>query len=199
MTLHRRHILAFAMAAALMAGAPASADISSALDACLDHDLDIPARSDALVDRGWVADPDEAALASARAHALILTRMSGFDETSWATLYMQAEAMAKAGSSRSEGRIFLTQDTDTLTLEKNATGLQTCLYVGQEQDLSALQTVLDNKAISKAGVIRRIRGEAFRALVTAHSLDPDTAQTGFPEPLAYTTTFSVVLDRTEGS
>ena len=182
-----------------MAAAPAMADLSSALDACLDHGLDIPARAEALESEGWVTDPDANALIRARTHAIILTRMSGFDDTSWATLYMQAEAMAKASSASSEGRIFLMQDADTLTLEKNATGLQTCLYVGKTQDLSPVRAVLDNKAVSKAGVIRRLRGEAFRALVTAHSHAPDIAETGFPEPLSYTTTISVVLDRTEGS
>lgn len=175
------------------------ADLSSALDACLDHGLDIPARAENLSANGWNTDPDTRKVAEARAHALILTRMSGFNDAAWATLFQQAQAMTNAGTSSSDGRVFLTQDTDTLTLEKNSTGLQTCLYVGQSQDLSPIQAVLDGKAVSKAGVIMRLRGEAFRAIVTAHSLAPETAKTGFPEPLAYTTTFSVILDRSEGS
>ena len=75
--------------------------------------------------------------------------------------------------------------------------LQTCLYLGGDPDMSAVDALLDGSILRQIDDVLRIRGDGPKSLIVAHGLGDD-ARAFFDPPLRFAMTFTVVLDRQPG-
>lgn len=175
---------------------PAFANMAQALTTCLDTSLTIETRAKTLTQSGWRQSNNQAKAISALAHGVLLGGLDTQNPAKWAEEQEWAQKTAKGLRDKRgfDGVTFLTTDQATLTLEKNRSGLDTCLYTGNDADLAAADAAIDASSPRRIGPLQHIRGEANKAVVLAYALDADQVGS-FPEPLAYTTTFTVVLDR----
>lgn len=180
----------------------AFADMQTALDLCLDSNLTLDARGDAFADHGWMRDGNTEAIDAALAHAILISGIAPNDPESWAESQSRSAtiAMRMRGNRGYEDVQFLANDAigETITIEPNGSGLATCLYVGQDHSLAALSAILPEDTIRQTGPQMSIRGETGNGVVIAYALSADAVDQ-FAVPLAYSSTFTVVLDRTEGS
>ena len=182
--------------AALFLSTPALANMDEALTTCLDTTLTIETRAQTLTQSGWTPSQDQTLAISSLAHGVLFGSLDAQAREKWADDQKWAQKVARGLRDKRgfDGVTFLTTDQATLTLEKNRSGQDTCLYTGNDADLAAVDAVIDATTPSRTGPLQHIRGEAKKAVVLAYGLDADQAG-AFPEPLSFTTTFTVVLDR----
>lgn len=180
----------------------AFADMQTALDLCLNSDLTLDARAEAFADKGWVPYGDTKAIDAALAHAILISGLAPNDPESWSESQSRSTTIATRmrGNRGYDNVRFLANDRlgETITIEPNGSGLATCLYVGQEHTLTALNTFLPENTIRQTGPQLSIRGETGNGVVIAYAMT-EAAVDKFVAPLVYSATFTVVLDRTEGS
>ena len=192
-----------AICAAILAPAvPAGADMAVALEACLNSDLTIPERAETLRDAGWNVSENKSLMDASLAHGVLFGSLDGLAPKTWGETQSWAADVA-IGLRRKKGydKVVFLLDADrsaSLTLEPNRSALATCLYTGDEGDLGPVLSRLDGAIPRTFGPFQAVRGEARKSIVLAYAISPDHAG-DFPKPLTYTATFTVVLDRSEGS
>ena len=175
---------------------PALANMDEAPTTCLDTTLTIETRAEALSQSGWAHSPDQTLAISALAHGVLFSSLDAQAPEKWAGDQKWAQKVAKGLRDKRgfDGVTFLTTDQATLTLEKNRSGQDTCLYTGNDANLAAVDAIIDATTPSRTGALQHIRGEAKKAVVLAYALDAEQAAQ-FPILLNFTSTFTVVLDR----
>ncbi len=174
--------------------------MAQALEYCLDNDISLQERAERLEAEGWSRTADTNIADVALSHALLLSRVKATEPDTWAT--EQAKSAKIAASLRKskgyEEANTLFSDDHVVTIEPNRSGLSTCLYVGPASDLQVAKNMLPDSALRMTGPMSLIRGETSDGVLIAYSL-PAEISDHFPDPLTYLSTFTVVLDRTEGT
>ena len=196
--MRRRSALMTMAIAILPVQAMGASGLGQALALCIDETHDLDSRAAAFVNAGWERDISKATSDTALVHALILSRIDPGNTASWAREQETSNQIASRFRERrgyDRAQVLSTDGRrETVTLEPNGSGLETCLYTGPGDDLSPFEELLAPSQVLIAGPRRSIRGDFPGGTVVAHAIDPSTASS-FPEPLSYTATFTVVLDR----
>lgn len=184
-------IASLTLIAALCAVSPANADTAKVLDLCLDTDLVPEERIEALQADGWDIADGQQALRT----ALTLTWIDATNPATWQATYEEAQALAVEGI-QDANVTYLAQDDDSagVFVGRGRTALQTCLYLDDDPDLTALDAALDGSIVRKIGDVSRIRGDGVKSLISAHALS-DAGRDQFMPRLSYGLTFTVELDR----
>ncbi|MGR3513008.1 MAG: hypothetical protein ACU0GG_09605 [Paracoccaceae bacterium] len=171
----------------------AAADTARVLDLCLDTRLALEDRVEALQRDGWREAGDAG---EAFAVALTLTQLSAGKPEQWGDILERARGPAGAATNSTQ---FLSAPVggNAVFIGRNAQGLQTCLFLGDQLDTAPLVTELDGSILRTIGEVTRIRGEGFKSLITAHGMS-EAGRKMFTPRLAYAMTFTVVLDRQPG-
>ena len=190
---HSAGKLTLGICACLLSVTTAMAGTADVLALCLDTDLRPEDRAERLLSKGWhLEGTPEQALAT----ALTLTRMKASDPEGWQEVQ---EASAQTALTMIGDDVFLstTDGQEAVFFGRDRTGLQTCLYLGSDPDLSALVAALDGSIVRTIGEVSRIRGDGVKSLISAHAIS-DHGRAVFDPALPFTLTFTVVLDRQPG-
>lgn len=145
-----------------------------------------------LQEDGWKQTQNaEVALAT----ALTLTRMSAGKPETWLEVQKESIRDAKIATDESDAKFLENpSQTSVVFIGRDRGGLQTCLYLDENPDLSALAEALDGSIIRTIGHVSRIRGDGVKSLISAHAIS-EKGRDQFAPPLPYALTFTVVLDR----
>ena len=193
-------IAALAAAGALM-GSPAPADMASALSLCLNTKLDIPSRAAAFKAQKWAILIEEHNTHEIFTAGTTLATLDALDPSGWSDTrsYASGRSEELVKSSMSGGAFVLrtADNRAAVVLQRNALGLQTCLYAGNDPSLDPVVQILDGSILRKIGPIYRIRGDGPKSSISAHYLGEEGRALIDP-PIAYSSTFTLVLDRQPG-
>ena len=178
----------------------AHAGMDQALSHCLDSALSIDDRAIQLQQDGWAISDGTELTDAALIHALLISGLKPTEPDGWAESQEKAQTIAERLRSRRgyDAATTLFLDDHVVTIEPNGSGLSTCLYVGPSTDLQAAKAMIPDAPLRMTGPMSLLRGETSNGVLIAYSLPTDLSDR-FPDPLEYLATFTVVLDRTEGS
>jgi|GEM_PF-4014910 hypothetical protein len=182
---------ALTIAVTLFAVSPTFADTAKVLDLCLNTNLIPEERIEVLQSSGWQGAHGQDALTA----ALTLTWISAGDPTGWADTFAKAQGLS--GEGLREANVTYLESPDAragVFVGRGRSGLQTCLFLGDNPDLSALDRALDGSIIRTIGEVSRIRGDGVKSLISAHALS-DQGREQFTPRLRFGLTFTVELDR----
>ncbi len=170
------------------------ADTGRVLDLCLDTSLTPEARLEVLSGDGW----READGTVAFAVALTLTRVNSGAPEGWADVLADSLNTAPRAIDGGDATyIAALDDSAGVFIGRNRTGLQICLYLGDDPDMSPLAGALDGSIVRTIGEVSRIRGDGVKSLISAHAMT-DQGRAVFEPALPFGLTFTVVLDRQPG-
>lgn len=131
----------------------------------------------------------------ALATALTLTRMSAGKPETWLEVQEKSARDVSIALNESDAKFLENpSQTSAVFIGRDRSGLQTCLYLDENPDLSALAKALDGSIIRTIGHVSRIRGDGVKSLIGAHAIS-EKGRDQFAPPLPFALTFTVVLDR----
>ena len=173
-------------------GLPAqAAQTERVLDLCLDTKVLPEDRIATLQAEGWRQTDGLLAMTV----ALTLIRLNSGEPEGWKETHLDSADLAKSGL-RIANVTYLQNAANTagVFIGRGQLGLQTCLFVGDDPDLSALDNALDGSIIRTIGEVSRIRGDGVKSLISAHAMTND-GRAVFDPYLPFGLTFAVELDR----
>lgn len=180
------------LAACICLATPSLAQTETVLELCLDTSVTPETRVEKLLENGWKPTKNEE---NALATALTLTRMSAGKPETWSEVQEESTKDASMALGESNVKFFENpSNTSAVFIGRDRSGLQTCLYLDENPDLSALEKALDGSIIRTIGEVSRIRGDGVKSLISAHAIS-EKGRHRFAPPLPYALTFTVVLDR----
>ncbi|MEM8802262.1 MAG: hypothetical protein AAGF55_06980 [Pseudomonadota bacterium] len=173
-----------------------ASDTARVLELCINPDETPETRVDHLRAEGWQTGGDAL---PALTVAITLPRINAGNATNWEADRDFAQARAQDAIAREPDTVML-QSPDgaaVVFVGRNTLGLQTCLYLGPDSDLAPISAALDGKPPSRIDTVARLRGEAFKSLISAHAMSAE-GRARFDPPLAYGMSFATQLDRQPG-
>ncbi|MEL7025607.1 MAG: hypothetical protein AAGO57_00055 [Pseudomonadota bacterium] len=180
---------------------PAHANMDLALGACLDRTVGLDERAEIFLANDWSQERDPTFAYDVYFSAAFLATASALDFSTWDASRAQAESFAQnthgAIADGVSTLLVAPEEESAIVLGRNAVGLQTCMYVGADQDLGPVAEILDGSFLRTIGPVTRIRGDGPRSSIVAHLIE-DGGASVTDMPVAYSSSFTIVLDRQVG-
>ncbi len=166
------------------------------LDLCLDTNETPETRIALLETEGWERGGDAL---TALTVAFTILRLNPGDPTNWqADREVSSIKAQEALDDEADTHMLRSSDGHSVVfVGRNIIGLQTCLFLGPQDDLDPIVEVLEGKTPSTIKTVSRLRGEAYKSLISAHAMNAE-GRAQFDPPLAYGMSFAVQLDRQPG-
>lgn len=177
-------------------GLALAGDTARVLGLCIDTALNPEARIEQLRAEGWQSGEDAL---TALTVALTLPRINAGDPTNWEADRSFSRERAQEAMARAPDTEFLkaADGSAVVFVGRDTLGLQTCLFLSDQIDLTPVSAALDGKGPSRIDTVSRLRGEGFKSLISAHAMTPE-GRARFDPPLAYGMIFATQLDRQPG-
>lgn len=166
------------------------------LEICLDTNQTPETRIALLEEEGWQHGGDAHTALTA---ALTIIRLNPGTPTTWqADREIAAAKAQEALDDEPTTQMLRSSDGRSVVfVGRNLIGLQTCLFLGPQVDIDPIVDALEGKTPSTIDMVSRLRGEAYKSLISAHAMSAE-GRAQFDPPLAYGMSFAVQLDRQPG-